>query len=95
MKKNSRKQTANRAKEIKIENNAPPVVNWPDSDARRKKIFGNRVLNTVEDFLKSRHRDGIPPATTAEAWRTHPRQPAHGCAVELKADRFWTLLDVG
>jgi hypothetical protein len=63
MKKSSKKQTAKRAKEIRIENNAPPVVNWPDSDARRKKIFGNRVLNTVEDFLKSRHRDGNPPAT--------------------------------
>jgi len=47
MKKNYRKQTANRAKEIKIENNAPPVVKWPDSDARRKKIFGDRALNPV------------------------------------------------
>lgn len=32
-------------------------VEWPDFEARRKKIFGDRVFNAVEDFLKDRHRD--------------------------------------
>ena len=30
---------------------------WPDFAARQKAIFGNRVLNAVDDFLKYRHRD--------------------------------------
>lgn len=30
---------------------------WPDFEARRRKIFGDRDLSAVEDFLKDRHRD--------------------------------------
>lgn len=32
-------------------------IEWPDFEARRKKIFGDRKLNAVEEFLKDRHRD--------------------------------------
>lgn len=32
-------------------------VEWPDFEARRKRIFGERVLTAVDDFLKHRHRD--------------------------------------
>ena len=35
----------------------PSAVKWPDFAARSKKILGDRVLSTVEDFLKYRHRD--------------------------------------
>jgi hypothetical protein len=35
----------------------PKEIQWPDFEARRRKIFGNRTLNAVEDFLKDRHRD--------------------------------------
>lgn len=28
---------------------------WPDFAARRRKIFGDRVLNAVDDFIKHRH----------------------------------------
>lgn len=31
-------------------------VQWPDFEARRKKIFGERVLNAVDDFIKDRGR---------------------------------------
>jgi hypothetical protein len=31
-------------------------VEWPDFEARQKEIFGDRVLNAVDDFLKDRHR---------------------------------------
>jgi hypothetical protein len=30
---------------------------WPDFEARHKEIFGDRVLNAVQDFLEDRHRD--------------------------------------
>ena len=33
---------------------------WPDFAARQKAIFGDRVLNAVDDFLKYRHRDMEP-----------------------------------
>ncbi len=33
---------------------------WPDFAARQKAIFGDRVLNAVDDFLKDRHRDMEP-----------------------------------
>jgi len=40
------------------ETNAPKQpVEWPDFAARRKQIFGDRVLTAVDDFLKDRHRD--------------------------------------
>jgi len=32
-----------------------PVV-WPDFEARRKKIFGDRVLTIVDDVIKDRGR---------------------------------------
>ncbi len=32
-------------------------VKYPDFAARRKAIFGDRTLNTVDEFLKYRHRD--------------------------------------
>jgi antitoxin (DNA-binding transcriptional repressor) of toxin-antitoxin stability system len=31
-------------------------IQWPDFAARRKEIFGNRVLNVVDDLLKDRGR---------------------------------------
>jgi antitoxin (DNA-binding transcriptional repressor) of toxin-antitoxin stability system len=31
-------------------------VKWPDFAARRKKIFGDRVLTAVDDFIKDRGR---------------------------------------
>jgi antitoxin (DNA-binding transcriptional repressor) of toxin-antitoxin stability system len=31
-------------------------VKWPDFEARAKKIFGDRVLNAVDDFLRDRSR---------------------------------------
>lgn len=32
-------------------------VQWPDFAARQREVFGDRVLNAVDDFLKHRHRD--------------------------------------
>jgi antitoxin (DNA-binding transcriptional repressor) of toxin-antitoxin stability system len=34
-----------------------PSVQWPDFAARRRRIFGDRVLTVVDDFLRDRHRD--------------------------------------
>jgi antitoxin (DNA-binding transcriptional repressor) of toxin-antitoxin stability system len=31
-------------------------VKWPDFEARAKKIFGDRVLNVVDDLIKDRGR---------------------------------------
>lgn len=31
-------------------------VEWPDFEARAKKIFGDRVLNVVDDMIKDRGR---------------------------------------
>ena len=31
-------------------------VKWPDFEARRKKIFGDRVLTIVDDLIKDRGR---------------------------------------
>jgi len=40
------------------ENESPKQpAEWPDFAARRKQIFGDRVLTAVDDFLKDRHRD--------------------------------------
>ena len=39
------------------ETEAPKEVEWPDFAARHKDIFGDQVLNAVDDFLKDRHRD--------------------------------------
>jgi antitoxin (DNA-binding transcriptional repressor) of toxin-antitoxin stability system len=30
---------------------------WPDFAARQQEIFGDRVLNAVDDFLRFRHRE--------------------------------------
>ena len=38
------------------ENNEKPPVQWPDFAARRKKIFGDRVLTAVDDLIKDRGR---------------------------------------
>lgn len=32
-------------------------VKWPDFAARQQEIFGDRVLNAVDDFLRFRHRE--------------------------------------
>ena len=32
-------------------------VEWPDFAARQQEIFGSRVLNAVDDFLRFRHRE--------------------------------------
>jgi antitoxin (DNA-binding transcriptional repressor) of toxin-antitoxin stability system len=34
-----------------------PPAEWPDFAARAREILGDRVLNSVDDFLKNRHRD--------------------------------------
>jgi antitoxin (DNA-binding transcriptional repressor) of toxin-antitoxin stability system len=34
---------------------APKEKVWPNFEARHKKLFGNRVLNAVDDFIKNRH----------------------------------------
>ena len=31
-------------------------ANWPDFEARAKKIFGDRVLTVVDDLIKDRGR---------------------------------------
>ena len=31
-------------------------VQWPDFEARAKKIFGNRVLTVVDDLIRDRGR---------------------------------------
>jgi antitoxin (DNA-binding transcriptional repressor) of toxin-antitoxin stability system len=33
-----------------------PPVQWPDFEARRKKIFGDRVLTAVDDLIQDRGR---------------------------------------
>jgi len=32
-------------------------VEWPDFAARQQEVFGDRVLNAVDDFLRFRHRE--------------------------------------
>jgi hypothetical protein len=39
------------------ETQAAEAVEWPDFAGRHKEIFGDQVLNAVDDFLKDRHRD--------------------------------------
>jgi antitoxin (DNA-binding transcriptional repressor) of toxin-antitoxin stability system len=38
------------------ENPEEKPVEWPDFEARRKKIFGDRVLTIVDDLIKDRGR---------------------------------------
>lgn len=58
MTKNSKKQKAERVqRETKIKSDVPSAIKYPDFAARRKKIFGDRALNAVDDFLKYRHRE--------------------------------------
>lgn len=33
----------------------PAQPEWPDFEARHKKLFGDRVLTAVDDFLNDRH----------------------------------------
>lgn len=33
-----------------------PPVKWPNFEARARAIFGDRVLNAVDDFLEDRGR---------------------------------------
>jgi antitoxin (DNA-binding transcriptional repressor) of toxin-antitoxin stability system len=38
------------------EKKKPRKKDWPDFAARRKEIFGDRILPAVDDFLEDRHR---------------------------------------
>jgi len=55
MTKNPEKRKAERAPD-KIKNDAPSAVKYRDFAARRKKIFGNRVLTVVDDLIRDRGR---------------------------------------
>ena len=44
------------AKIVPEKEDPKPSVKWPDFEARAKKIFGDRVLNAVDDFLRDRSR---------------------------------------
>jgi hypothetical protein len=58
MKKKSSGKRAKRGKErLKPESDAPSAVKYPDFAARIEKIFGNRILDADDDFLKYRHRE--------------------------------------
>ena len=35
----------------------PKPTEWPDFEARAKLVFGDRVLNAVDDFIRNRHRE--------------------------------------
>jgi hypothetical protein len=79
MRKNSKKQKAERTKgEIRTANDTPSAVKYPDFPARMKKIFGDRVLDAGDDFLKYRHREW------EQQWKIRPTQcrrsarPKHG-----------------
>jgi antitoxin (DNA-binding transcriptional repressor) of toxin-antitoxin stability system len=39
------------------ESNEDKPVQWPDFEARAKKIFGDRVLPVVTDLIRDRGRD--------------------------------------
>jgi hypothetical protein len=52
------RKKARRAKGKEPKQPAPlSALKYPDFAARSKKIFGDRVLNVVEDLLKDRDRD--------------------------------------
>jgi antitoxin (DNA-binding transcriptional repressor) of toxin-antitoxin stability system len=36
------------------ENNGHPPIEWPDAAARRKRIFGDRVIPAVEILIEER-----------------------------------------
>ncbi len=38
-----------------IDKPAPKEKVWPDFAARQREIFGDRVLNVVDEFIKDRH----------------------------------------
>lgn len=40
-----------------LESKQEDEIEWPDFAARRRRIFGDRDVNAVENFLKDRHRD--------------------------------------
>jgi hypothetical protein len=56
-KKNAKRAKARKRRPEAIGATASSALTWPDFAARRKKIFGDRVLSVVDDFLKYRHRD--------------------------------------
>ncbi len=87
MKKNSKMQNAERAKgETRTANDTPSAVKYPDFAARMKKIFGNRVLDAGDDFLKYRHRewelaietDAPLPKKTRPTQGRRSARPKHG-----------------
>jgi antitoxin (DNA-binding transcriptional repressor) of toxin-antitoxin stability system len=43
------------ARIIPIDKPAPKEKVWPDFEARLKSLFGDRVLNSVDEFIKNRH----------------------------------------
>ena len=43
------------ARFVPVNGDRPPVE-WPDFAARAKKIFGDRVLNAVDDLIAERRR---------------------------------------
>jgi hypothetical protein len=77
MKKKSRRKRAELWKQkLKIENDAPAAVKYPDFAAPSKKIFDSRVLNADDDFLKYRHREWELALETAAPLpeKTRPEQ---------------------
>jgi hypothetical protein len=57
MTKTSKKQKAEHAQgETGVKNDALSACKYPDFAARRKKIFGGRVLTVVDDVVKDRGR---------------------------------------
>lgn len=36
---------------------AKTPMEWPDFEGRQREVFGDRVLNAVDDFLRFRHRE--------------------------------------
>lgn len=45
------------AKIVPVEQPAPAEKVWPDFEARLKAIFGDTVLNAVDEFIEDRNRE--------------------------------------
>jgi hypothetical protein len=57
MTNNLKKQKPEHAQSgTKIKNDTPSGLKRPDFAARRKRIFGDRVLTVVDDLIKDRGR---------------------------------------
>ena len=55
--KNSKKQKTKPTKaEAEIESSTPSAIKYPDFEARRKKIFGSRILPGVDLLIQERGR---------------------------------------